>query len=149
MDFQVIGQCGKVITSTKVVIVSLKCSAHSSSQDKGRHLQTHQECLYDCWKTIQSIKQQLQAQLLHFHLLPPDLGEPPFASQWKDYIHQWNGGDQMSHELQSCSDCQICFLDTTMQMMRTMIHWTWAVQRANLQSAGKKLNSRWSNLPKR
>jgi len=81
MDFQLMGHCGKVKTSTKVVIVSLKCSAHSSFQDKGHHVQKYQECLYDCWNTIQSIKQQLPAQLLHLHLLPVDLEEPPFVSQ--------------------------------------------------------------------
>ena len=63
------GHCGKDITCTKLVMMGLRCSPLSSSQDQGHHLQVHRECLQDCREIFQSISQHLPARLLH--LKPP------------------------------------------------------------------------------
>jgi len=71
------GHRGKDMTCTKVVMGGLKCSPLRSSQDKGRHLQVHRECLQDRRKIIQSISQHLPARLRNLNLIPAHLGDTP------------------------------------------------------------------------
>jgi len=51
-------------------------------------------------------------------------------------------------EMQNCPHSRWCSTTMMMQMMRATIRHTWVVQKVNCQSAGSKLNSPWSNLPK-
>ena len=75
-DIQVMGHHGKDMTSTKVVMVGLKCSPLRRFHDKGHHFQVHWECLQDCQKTIQSIGQHCAALIVHLNLLPAHLEDP-------------------------------------------------------------------------
>jgi len=83
-DILVMGYSGNDITSTKVVMVSLKCSHLSIFQGNGHHLQVYWECLEDRQETIQSKDKHHGAQLCHPDLLLVNLGVPPSASQYKD-----------------------------------------------------------------
>jgi len=136
------------MTSTKVVMASLKWFTSSDVQDKGRRLQVHRECLQDRLDTIQSITQHLPALLLRLDVLPADLEYLPLASQRHDSCRLWNCGIQMSQGLRTCLHCRILIMMNRIQMMRPTIGLTWAVQRSNPQLAWRKLNSPWSNLPK-
>jgi len=135
------------MTSTKVVMAGLKWSPLRSFQDKGSHLQVHQECLQDRLETIQSIRQHLPALHLHLDILLAHHGDRPLASQWKDSSHQRNWGKQMSQELQACPHCRRFPPTIMMQMIRVKRHRTLAVHRATAQSTWSKPNSPWSNLP--
>jgi len=83
--------------------------------------------------------------------------EPPFCpptnrwltSQPQDSSRLQNRRSQMSKRLQTCLHCRRYPMTIVMQKMKAMIHRSWAVQKANLQSAWSKLNSPWSNLLKR
>ena len=140
-DIQVMGRNGKDMTSTKVVMVGRKCSPICRFQDMGRHLQMHGECLQDCRKTIQSIGQHLSALVLHLNLILANLGDPRLGSQRKGSSSLRNRGKQMLYGLQSCLHCWICPTTIMMQMMRATIRRTWAVRKANCQSAWSKQNS--------
>jgi len=117
-------------------------------QDNSRHLQVHQECLQDCRDIIQSIGQHLPAGLLHLNLLPVHLADTPFRSQRRDSSCQQNRGKQMWQVGQTCPHCWRYSTMNMMQLMRVRIHRTWAVQKANPQSAWSQLNPHWSNSPK-
>jgi len=147
-DFQVMGHCGKDITCTNVVMVGLKCSPQQSSQNECLDLQVHRECLQDHREIIQSIGQHLPARLLHLNLLQVPLGNTPSASHWGGSSHQWNRRQQISQGLRTRPQCRRCPRTNMMQLMRATIRRTWAVHKANPQSAWSKLNSHWSNLPK-
>jgi len=147
-DIPVMGHSGKDITSTKVVMVGLKCSPLHRLQDKGCHPQVHRECLQDCLKTIQSIGQHLAALLLNLDLLPVHVGDPRVASQRNDSSRVRNSETDMSPGLRTCLQCPRFPTTIMMQMKKATIRRTWAVQKAICQSAWSKLNSPWSNLPK-
>ena len=148
-DFQVMGHSGNNMTSTKVVMAGLKCSPLCRFQDKGPHLQVHWECLQDCRTTIQSIGQHLPSLILHLNLLPVHPGDHRLASQWKHSSCLQNRRTQMSQGLLTSLHCRWFPMTIMMQKMRAIIRWTWAVQKANCQSASSKLNSPGSNLTKR
>jgi len=145
--FEVMGHSGKGMTSTKVVMASLKLFPSRKFQDKGRHLQVHREYLQDCQTTVQSIGQHLPAVLLHLDLFPVHLEDHPLDSQRNNYLRLRINGNQMSRGLQTCPHYRRFPMTIMMQMMSATIHQTWAVQRANSQSAWSKPNSPWSNLP--
>jgi len=117
------------------------------SQDNGRHLQVHRECLQDCWDIFQSIGQYLPALLLRQDLLLAPLGDIPIASQNQDYCRQRNHRKQMSQRLRSSPQWQRYYMTIVMQMMRATIRQTWAVQWVTAQLAQSKSNSPWSNWP--
>jgi hypothetical protein len=68
-NIQDMGHRGKDMTCTKVSMAGLKCSPLRSSQDKGRHLQAHSECLQNSRGIIQLIGQHLPARIVHLNLL--------------------------------------------------------------------------------
>jgi len=103
-NFQVVGHCGKDMTSTKVVKMSLKCFPCSSSQNKSRHLQVHWGCPVDCRDVIQSIGQHLPALPLHLEFLLANIGVLPLASQWHDSCRLWN------HRTRCCMHCRLALI---------------------------------------
>jgi len=129
------------MTCTKVVMAGHKCSPLCSSQDKGRHLQVHRECLQDHQEIIHSISQHLPAQLLLLNLRLAHLGDILEASRRKDSSRQRNRGKQMSQGLWTCPHCRRCPTTNMMQLMRATICRTRAVQKANPQLAGSKRSS--------
>lgn len=145
-DFQVVGHCGRVMTSTKGVMASLKCSPFCSSQEMGRHPQVQWVCHQDLEVTLWSISQHLSAQFLHLDMLMVSLEDFPLAFQCQGSSCQWKCREQISQGLCTGSDC--CRYGTTnmMQILRVTICQTWAVQRPNPQLACSKLNSPGSNL---
>ena len=88
-DIRVMGSHGKEMISPKEVLVHLKCSSLSNSQDRGHHLQAHLECLQHCLHTIQSFGPYHPTQVVTDNL-PTHLGDPRLASQWNDSSQLWN-----------------------------------------------------------
>ena len=74
------GHRGKDTISTKEDIVDLECCPLSNSQDMGRHLQAHLECLQHRLETIQSFGRPLLLPLLQ-DKFPAHLVDPPLGSQ--------------------------------------------------------------------
>ena len=74
------GHRGKHLISPKDDMVHLKCSPLSNSQDMGRHLQAHHECLQHRLETIQSFSRPLPLPL-HQDNFPAHLEDSPIASQ--------------------------------------------------------------------
>jgi len=146
-DFQVIGHYGKHMISPMVVMVDLKCSPLSNSQDMGHHLQMHLKCSQHCLEIIQSFGQHL-LPLLHQDNFPARLGDPTYSSQRNDFSRLLIRTGQMLQELAISPQYQWCPTTNAMQMMRAMIRQTWAELKAKPQSAWSKRNSRWSNLSK-
>jgi hypothetical protein len=70
------GHHGKDAISPKEVMVHLKCSPLSNSQDQGRHLQAHLDCLQHRLTTVQSISRPLLPQH-HMDNIPGAAGRPP------------------------------------------------------------------------
>jgi len=132
-NFHVVCHCGKDMTSTKVVMVGLKCSTLSCSQDNGCHLQVHWECLQNCWETIQSMEQHLPAQLIQLDLHPLNLGDPLLVSERKVSSWQRNCRNVMLQGFWTCPHCQRFPTKIMTQIMTAMIVWTWAVPRGNRQ----------------
>jgi len=83
-DIRVMGYRVKHMLSLKEVMVDLKCSPVSNSQDMGRHLQEHNKCLQHSLETIQSFG-PLHPSLLHQVNFPSHLGDPPLTSQRNDF----------------------------------------------------------------
>jgi len=83
-DIRVMGHRGKHMISLKEDMVDLKCSPLSNSQNMGRHLQAHLECLQHCLQTIQSFGQTLSLLQLQDNV-PACLVDPPLASQRNDF----------------------------------------------------------------
>jgi len=131
MEIEVMGHSGNDMTSTKGVMVGLKCSPLQRFQDKCRQHEVHRVCLQDCWKIIQSIGQHRWALIVHLNHLPAHQGDPWLAYQWKDSSRLQNCGEQMSQELHSCLHCQRCRTISMMQMMIATICRTWVVQNTN------------------
>ena len=73
------GHRGKHLISPKEDMVDLKCSPLSNSQDMGRHLQAHLECLQHRLETIQSFGRPLPLPLLQDNFLA-HLEEPTLSS---------------------------------------------------------------------
>jgi len=130
-DIQVVGHIGKDMTSTKVVMVGLKCSTLHRFENKGHYRPVQWKCLQNRRKTIQSIGQDLPALIVHLNLFPAHLGDPRFASQQQDSSHQRNCRKQISQGLQTCLHCSRCLMRITMQLMRVTIRRTWVVQKAD------------------
>jgi len=145
-DFHVMGHRDKDITCTKVVMAGPKCSPLRSSQDTGRHLHVHRECVQDHRAIILSIGQHLPARLLHVNFLPALQGDTTYSSRRRDCSHQRNRGQQMSHGLRTYTHCQRCTTTNMKQLMSVTIRRTWAVQKANPESAWSKPSFHWCNL---
>jgi len=75
-------------------------------------------------------------------------GGPPLAWRRNHFCQQRDRGGRMLQGLQICPHYQRFSMTNTMQIMRVMIHQTWAGPRANPQSAWSEQNSPWSNCPK-
>ena len=144
---RVMGHRGKDMISPKEVMVDHKWSPLSDSPDRGRHLQTHLECLKHCLETFQSFGRPLPPLLLtdNFQV---HLGDPPLASQQNDFSRQQNHAGQMLQGLQTCPHYERFLMRNSMMIMRVMICWTWVGRKAKPKSAWSKWNSPWSNLPK-
>jgi len=146
--FQVLGHSGKDMTSTKVVVVGLKCSPHHSVQDKHHHLQMHQTRLQHHWETIHSICQHLPALQLHLDQLLAHLGDPPLATQWDNSSCQHNHGKLMLQGFWTYLHLRSSHTKNMLQVTRQTIRRTWVVQRANPHSGYCKPNYSGSNFPK-
>jgi len=68
-NIQVIGHCDIHMITPKEVMVDLKYSPLSNSQDKGHHLQVHLECLQNRSETLQSFGWHLLSQLNRYNFL--------------------------------------------------------------------------------
>jgi len=147
-DMRVMGHRGKHTISPKEVMVDHKCSALSNSPDRGCHLQAHLACLQHSLETFQSFGRPLPPQL-HMDNFQVHLGDPAWASRRNDFSWQRNRAGQMLQGLQTCPHYQRYVMTNSMHSMRAMIRRTWAGLKAKPQSAWSKLNSPWSNLPKR
>ena len=79
-DISVMGHCGKNMTSPMVAMVDLKCSPLNNSQDRGRHLRAHLECLQHRLVTIQSIGRH-RPPPLHTDKFLAHLGDLPLGSK--------------------------------------------------------------------
>ena len=145
-DIEVMGLSVKHMTFTKVFMESFECFPRSSSQDKGRHLQEHRECLQDCLEAIQSIGQLLPAPILHLNLLA-QRGEIPLASQQNCFSCLWNRRKQMMQESRTCHYCRRLPMTIMMQTMTVTIRRSWEAQRVNPLLAWSKQNSPLRNLP--
>jgi len=88
-DIRVMGHHSKHMISLKKVMVDLKCSSLSNSQNMGRHLQVHLEWLQHSFKTIPSFGRPLPP-LLHQDNFPAHLRGPPLASQRNDVLRLRN-----------------------------------------------------------
>jgi hypothetical protein len=125
----------RVYTCTIVVVVGIKCSALSNSQDKGRYLQVHCESLQECQNIIQLIRQHLPAGHFHLNIHEVQLGDTPYASRWTHSSHQRNHANEMLQGLWTCLHCLQCPTTNMMQQMRAIILWTWGTHKANPQPA--------------
>jgi len=132
------GHSGKDMNSSRVVKAGLKCSPLGGYQNKGGHLQVHLECFKDRRKSIQSIRQHHPGLILRLNLLPVQLRDLRWASQWNDCSRLQNRGKQMSQGLWTCFHCWRFLTMIMMQMMRVTIRRTWVVQTAHHPPA-------WSN----
>jgi len=74
-DIRVMGHCGKDMISSKDVMVDLKCSTLSDSQDRGRHLHALLECHQHHLETILWFGQPLPP-VLHMDNFPAHLWDP-------------------------------------------------------------------------
>jgi hypothetical protein len=83
-DIQVMGHCGKHMISPKEVMVDLRCSPLSNSQNMGHHLQEHLKCLQQYLEAIQSLSQHL-LPVLHKDNFPAHLGDPPICLRKKHF----------------------------------------------------------------
>jgi len=127
--------------------VDLKCFPHSYSQDVGRHLQAHLQCLQHCLKSITSFGRHIPP-LLHQDIFPAHLRGPTLPSQRNDFCLLRICGGLMLQELRICLHYQRVLMTNTMQIMRVTLCRTWAGPKAKHQSACSKRNSHCSNLPK-
>jgi hypothetical protein len=80
------GHRGKHMISPKEDMADLRCSPLSNSQDIGRHLQAHLECIQHHLETILSFG-ELHPPLRHQDNFPAHLGDPPLASHRNDFSH--------------------------------------------------------------
>jgi len=110
-------------------------------------LQAHLECLHHQLETFHSIGRHHPA-LLHTDNFPAHRGDIPIVCHRNDFSRLWNCAGQMLQGLQICPHCQRFLMTNLMQMLRVMIHRTWAGPKAKPQSACRKLNSPCSNWPK-
>jgi len=147
LNFAVMGHSGKDMTSTKVVMVGLKCSALRRFQDKWWPLRLHSDCHQAHWDTIPKICRPHRTPIFHLNLLLIHLGDPPFASKWHYYHCELNNGMLMFDALRMCPKCQRYSTTNLRLITRKMICSTWAVMKANHQSACSKPHSSWSNMP--
>jgi len=147
-DVQVMGHSGKDRTSTIVVMVGFKCSPLHSFPNNGCHLHVHWKYLQDHQETIQLFDQHRPAQLLHLNIYTAHMGDPASALQCKDSRCLQNRGTEVLQGVQTCIHFWSFPNAKVTQVMMVMIHWTWAVPKANPQSARSKPNSPQSNLPK-
>jgi len=83
-DITVMDHRGKHMISPKEVMVDLKCSPLSNSQDMGRHLQMHLEWLQHRLESIPLFGRRLPS-LLRQDNFPAHQGGPPVASQRNDF----------------------------------------------------------------
>jgi len=145
-DMRLMGHRGKDTISLKEVMVDLKCSPLSNSQDRGRHLQAHLEYLQHRPETIQWCSWHVPL-LLHTGNFPAHLGAPPWASQRNDssWLRNWAG--QILRGLQTCPHYPGFLMKNSMQIMGVMIHRTWVGPKAKPYSAWSKRNCPGSNLP--
>jgi hypothetical protein len=90
------------MTSTKAVMVSLKCFPTRSSKDKGHRVHVHRECLQDRQETI---GQYLPALLLHLDLYWAHLGDLPLASESNECCRLQNRRKLMSQEWRTYPHC--------------------------------------------
>jgi len=75
-------------------------------------------------------------------------GRPYLASQQNHYSWSQDSGKQMTQGLRNCPNCWRVPMTIMMQMTGVTICRTWAVHKANCQSAWSKQKLPWSNLPK-
>jgi len=119
-DIQIMGHHGKHIISPKEVMVDLKCSLLSNSQDMGRHLQAHLECLQQCHDWIQSFGQHLPPPLHQDNVLA-HLGGPPLDSQRNDSSRLQIRGGLILQGLPICLHCQRILMTNTTLIIRVTI----------------------------
>jgi len=144
-DIRVMGHRGKDTTSTQEVMVDLKCSPLSNSQDGGRHLWVHLECLQHCLATIQLVGGHLPP-LLHTKNYTAHLGDHPLATQPKNFTRRRNHTGQRLQGLWRCPHYQRFLITNCTQNERAMIRRTWVGPKAKPQSAWGKRTSPWRNL---
>ena len=146
-DIWVMGHHGKGMFSPKAVMVHLKCSPLSSSQNLLRHLQSHLECLQHRVITIQSLGRDLPP-LQHQNNLPAHLRNPPLGVLRNNFNWRRIRAGQMSPGLLISPHWHIFPMTNTIQIMSATIRRTWAVRKATPQSSWCQRNCPWSNLPK-
>jgi len=147
-NIRVVGHRGKHMISRKEVIVDLKCSPLRNSQDTGRNLQVHPECLQLRLETIQSFGRH-HPPPLHRDDLPAHLGDSALASKRNDFSQLQNHGEMMLQGLPICLHYERFPMTNRMHSMRATICRTWAGPNAKPQSAWSKQNPPWNNLPKK
>jgi hypothetical protein len=94
------GHCGKDMISPKDVMVDLKCSLPSNSQDRGLHLQAHVECLQHHLETIESLSQPIPSQLLTDNF-PVHWEDPPLPFERTDFSRRRNQAGQVLQGLRT------------------------------------------------
>jgi len=83
------GHHGKDMTSPKGVMVDLKSTPLSNSQNRGRRHQAHLECQQHRLESFQSFGRHLSTQL-HSDKFPVHLGDLPVASEHNDFSRLQN-----------------------------------------------------------
>jgi len=146
-DIRVMGHCVKYMISPKEVMVDLKYSPLSNSQDMGCHLQAHLKCLQHGLKTIRSFGRHCPP-LLHQDNFSAHLGDPLLASHRNDFTRLQNRRGQMLQGLRIWPHYQRFPMVNMMQIMRATIRQTWVGLKVKHQSAWSKQISPRSNFPK-